>query len=188
MYEKSVVTANAIAFAKSEVLGDGAVKAIAAAIGATPTFAHWEIVRGDFVPAYRLEKKCGEDAVVKAWERLAKRMRDAFGVVKPKSASPSASKKSAAREGKAAKIAGLVALHNTPEKLLQAAEAAMKLGKPEDANLAIDAAVGMNKVLAQASQDACKKGWDLVIEACKAARKQGSPELLKNAKRFFNIK
>ena len=114
-YDKSVVIESAKAFAQSELMGDGAVRSTTEQMGETPTFAHWEIVRLDWVPAYQAAKKCNVDAANAGWGRLAKRMNDAYGLDKPK-AEGAASDKATKRESAKAEAVKLVTAAGVTEK------------------------------------------------------------------------
>ena len=114
-YDKSVVIESAKAFAQSELMGDGAVRSTTEQMGETPTFAHWEMVRLDWVPAYQTAKKCNVDAANAGWGRLAKRMNEAYGLDKPK-AEGAASAKADKRESAKAEAVELVKKAGITEK------------------------------------------------------------------------
>lgn len=114
-YNKAIVVESAKAFAQSELMGDGAVRSTTEQMGEAPTFAHWEVVRLDWVPAYQSAKKCNVDAANAGWGRLAKRMNEAFGLSKPK-AEGAASTKADKREAAKADSAKLVKQAGVTEK------------------------------------------------------------------------
>jgi len=107
-YDKAIVVESAKAFAQSEIMGDGAVSATAEQLGETPTFAHWEVVRSDFTAAYQTAKKCNPLAAGKGWERITKRMCEAYGLGKPKSEAKVSVDKQAKRESAKLESAKLV--------------------------------------------------------------------------------
>ena len=169
-YDKAVVLESAKAFAQSELMGDGAVRSTAEQMGETPTFAHWEIVRLDWVPAYQAAKKCNVDAANAGWGRLTKRMNDAYGLDKPK-AEGTASTKADKREVAKAEATKLVSdsgitADSTAEQILALA------GKATGAKQAalVQAAVVKSKADAKAESVAftARKA-----EICKAAKLLG---------------
>jgi hypothetical protein len=168
-YDKSVVVESAKAFAQSELMGDGAVRSTTEQMGEAPTFAHWEVVRLDWIPAYQSAKKCNVDAANAGWGRLAKRINEAFGLDKPKAegaASTKADKREAAKAESVKLIekAGITA-DSTAEQILA------KAGKAVGAQQAalVQAAVVKSKADAKAESVAFTALKDETAKAVKLA-------------------
>ena len=166
-YDKAVVIESAKAFAQSELMGDGAVRSTTEQMGETPTFAHWEAVRLEWVPAYQTAKKCNVDAANAGWGRLAKRMNEAYGLDKPKAegtASTKADKREAAK-AEAVKLvekAGITA-DSTAEEIL--AKAGKAVGAQQTA--LVQAAVVKSKADAKAESVAFTALKDETAKAVK---------------------
>ena len=175
-YDKSVVIESAKAFAQSELMGDGAVRSTTEQMGETPTFAHWETVRLDWVPAYQAAKKCNVDAANAGWGRLAKRMNDAYGLDKPKAegaAGEKADKREAAKADavKLVEKAGVTA-DSTAEEILA------KAGKAVGAQQAalVQAAVVKSKADAKAESVAFTA---LIADTAKALKAASAADIAK---------
>jgi hypothetical protein len=176
-YNKAIVVESAKAFAQSEIMGDGAVSATAEQLGETPTFVHWEIVRGDFTIAYQAAKKCNTLAADKGWERIAKRMCEAYGLGKPKSEAKVSVDKQVKREAvkleasKLVESAGITE-NSTAEEILAVA------GKSTGAKQAalVQAAVVKSKADAKADSVAFTA---LKAETCKAVKSADSVTIAK---------
>jgi hypothetical protein len=121
IYNKAIIIESAKAFAQSEIMGDGAVSATAKQLGETPTFVHWEMVRSDFTAAYQTAKKCNPLAADKGWERITKRMCEAYGLGKPKSEAKVSVDKQAKRETAKLETAKLVESAGITEDSTEAA-------------------------------------------------------------------
>ena len=125
-YDKAIVVGSAKAFAQSEIMENGAVADIAHQMTEQPSFVHWEIVRVDWTAAYAIAKKCNTLATNKGWERITKRMCEAYGLGKPKSEAKVSAEKQASRESaklesaKLVESAGITA-DSTTEEILQKA-------------------------------------------------------------------
>ena len=178
----------AISFAKSEVLGAAAVEGIAKELGETPSFARWNEVREAFLPAYKGEKKCADDAAAKAWERMARRLADTFDLAKPTAPSAAATKKSAERDKAKKEEEALVKKHGgSAQALLKVAASAAKAGKHTQASAATKAAMRANKLADTSIKNAMRAQWDSVLKACRAAKSANDVKLLKKVKKIFSI-
>jgi len=150
-YDKAVVVGSAKAFAQSEIMGDGAVADVAQQMTEQPSFVHWEMVRVDWTAAYQVAKKCNTLATNKGWERITKRMCEAYGLGKPKSETVASAEKQAKRESAKAEAVKLVADSGITEKST-AEEILAKAGKTTGAaqRALTDAAIMKNKADAKA--------------------------------------
>lgn len=161
----------AISFAQSEVMGDEAVKEVATILQNSPTYTFWGLVAAQFSSNYMAARKCNEDAADKAWVRMARRIRDGFGIDKPKAPSIASGKKAESREKKEKALKILVAKHKTPAMLNRLAGEAMESGKAEQGDMLRDAAKLAKKQVEAAAKDAQKARWEKVAEKIKAAKK-----------------
>jgi hypothetical protein len=181
--DHAAIKASAVDFARSEVLGAEAVKALAKVLGDTPTFTRWDLVFTDWKLAYAGEKGCSAEAAQKAAERMAHRLNVAYGLEKPKAESKAAKAKAEQREGKAAQIDATIKAHGAdPAKLQAAAAEALKAGKPDEALSLTTAALKVQKVKQAEATKAAKERlaarWETVMEAIKAAKKSGTDTVL----------
>ena len=161
----------AISFAQSEVLGDEAVKGVATVLGTSPTYTFWGLVAAQFSSNYMGARKCNEDAADKAWVRMARRIRDGFGIEKPKAPSIGAGKKAEARAQKEKALQGLVVKHKPEALLNRLAGEAMEQGKAEHGDMLRDAAKLAKKRVEAAVKDQQKIRWERVAEKMKSAKK-----------------
>ena len=181
--DHAAIKASAVDFARSEVLGDEAVKALAKVLGDTPTFTRWDLTFADWKLAYAGEKKCTPEAAQKAAERMAHRLNVAYGLEKPKAESKAAKAKAEQREGKAAQIDAVIKTHGADASKLQAAAAeALKAGKPDEALSLTTAALKVTKQAeaekVKAAKEKLAARWEAVMEAIKAAKKSGTDTVL----------
>ena len=134
--EFELVKASASAFAQSEVFAQDAIKSVAAALGTAPTFGHWEYCRAAWQNEYASAKKANEVATAKAWQRIAARMGEEFGLEKPKATTAKAVKVSESR-AKAKEMAAQViqAAMGKPVELVKSEELTALVAKPDFAKL-----------------------------------------------------
>jgi len=161
----------AISFAQSEVLGEDAVKEVATIVGTTPTYAFWGLVAAQFTTNYMAARRCSEEAADKSWVRMARRMKDSFGIEKPKAPSVAAGKKAESREKTEKALNALITKHKTVAMLNRLAGEAMEGGKAEEGDKLRDAAKLATKQAETAAKDAQKIRWENAEEKFKAAKK-----------------
>lgn len=191
--DHAAIKASAVDFARSEVLGDEAVKALAKVLGDTPTFTRWDLTFTDWKLAYAAEKGCSAEAAQKAAERMAHRLNLTYGMEKPKAESKAAKAKAEQRESKAEKVNAAINAHGGDASKLQAAAAkALAEGKPDEALSLTTAAL---KVAKQAEAEKVKAAkerlaarWEAVAEAIKAAKKSGTDTVLSRIEKALKAK
>ena len=176
-YNKAIIIESAKAFAQSEFLGEGAVKDTASQIGENPSFPHWEMVRGDWTAAYAIAKKCNTLTSNRGWERITKRICEAYGLDKPKSEAKVSVDKQASREASKLEAAKLVSdsgitADSTAEQILAVA------GKATGAKQAalVQAAVVKSKADAKADSVAFTARKAALAKAMKACADNATVE------------
>jgi len=83
-FDVELVTDAGMSFAKSEVMAGQAVANIATVLGQSPVFELWEAVFTVWSKAYQASSGCNDDAVKMARSRFYARLKNAYGVTKPK--------------------------------------------------------------------------------------------------------
>lgn len=169
--QSTVIKGAAVKFAQSEVFGEEAVKATAEVMGTSPTYTFWGLVMTQFVTCYMQARRCNEEAAEKAGQRLARRMKESYGLEKPKAPSVAAGKKAESREKTEKALKGLVAKHKTVAMLNRLAGEAMEGGRAEEGDKLRDAAKLATKLQETAAKDAQKIRWEKVAEKIKEAKK-----------------
>jgi hypothetical protein len=169
--QSAVIKAAAIKFANSEVFGEEAVKATAEVLGTSPTYAFWGLVITQFVTCYMQARRCTEEAAEKAGQRMARRMKEAYGLEKPKAPSIASGKKAASRAKAEKALKGLVAKHKTEGMLQRMAGEAMEAGKADVGYQLIEAAKLAKRQAAAAAVDAQKMRWGKVAKMIATAKK-----------------
>jgi hypothetical protein len=165
------IKAAAIKFAQSEVFGEEAVKSTAEVMGTAPTYSFWGLVMTQFVTCYMQARKCSEEAAEKAGQRLARRMKDAYGLEKPKAPSLASGKKAEARAKTEKALTALVKKHKSEAMLQRMAGEAMEAGKAEIGYQLIEAAKVAKRQAEATAKDQQKVRWEKVAEKIKAAKK-----------------
>ncbi len=176
--QSAAIKAAAVQFAQSEVFGEEAVKATAAVMGTTPTYTFWGLVSTQFVTDYTAARKCSEDAANKAWQRMARRMKDAYGLEKPKAPSEKAGKVAASRAKKEKALLALVAKHKTEALLNRMAGEAMEQGKAELGDQLRDAAKLAKKQAEAKAKESQKARWEKLLERVREAKKLHDARIL----------
>jgi hypothetical protein len=159
-------------------MGDEAVKEVAAVLQNQPTYAFWGLVMTQFTTDYMAARKCSEETAEKAWRRMARRIRDGFGIEKPKAPSIASGKKAEARAKTEKALKALVAKHKTEETLQRLAGEAMEQGKAEIGYQLIEAAKLAKKQAGATAKDQQKVRWEKVAEKIKAAKKVADEKTL----------
>jgi len=165
------IKAAAVKFAQSEVFGEEAVKATAEVMGTSPTYTFWGLVMEQFATEYMRARKCTEEAATKAAVRIARRMKESYGLEKPKAPSIASGKKAESRAKTEKALKALVAKHKTEATLQRLAGEAMEAGMADAGYVLIEAAKLAKKQAAAAAVDAQKARWEKVAEKIKAAKK-----------------
>ena len=160
----------AINFASSEVMADDAVKAITKEMGTAPTFTLWGLVSAQFKVAYKEARKATDDAVEKAWSRMAARMKAAYGMEKPKAPSVKAANEGARRDKAAKAIKAAIVKHKTVAALRREAGQALEDGKPEQADVFLAAAKAAAKDEEKQAKEKQAARWTKVAAQVKAAK------------------
>jgi hypothetical protein len=161
----------AISFAQSEIIATEAVKEVATIVGSNPTYTFWGLAAAQFSGNYMAARKCSEEAADKAWVRMARRMKESFGIEKPKAPSIASGKKAESREKTEKALKGLVAKHKTEAMLQRLAGEAMEAGKADVGYQLIEAAKLAKKLQETVAKDAQRARWENVAKMIAAAKK-----------------
>jgi len=97
-FDVEVVTHAGLSFAQSEVMAGQAVANIATVLGQSPVFELWEAVFTVWTKAYQTSAACNDDAVKMARSRFYARLKNAYGVSKPKATTAKAVETDAKRQ------------------------------------------------------------------------------------------
>jgi hypothetical protein len=97
-FDVELVTDAGMSFAKSEVMAGQAIANIATVLGQSPVYELWEAVFTVWTKAYQASAGCNDDAVKMARSRFYARLKNAYGVSKPKATTAKAVETDAKRQ------------------------------------------------------------------------------------------
>ena len=159
-------------FAKSEVLGDAVVKAMAILVNLV-SYTVYEQYRKSFVSGYAVEKAVSIESASTAWLRLCARMSKDFGVdiVKPTSTAKDATAKAGKREEAKKAIGDILAKAKDAKAVDKVINDAIAKGDTAKASLALKAKETLIKAVAKEQGTAMKSRTKAVDDAIKAVKK-----------------
>ena len=159
-------------FAKSEVLGDAVVKAMAILVNLV-SYTVYEQYRKSFVSGYAVEKAVSIETASTAWLRLCARMNKDYGVdiVKPTSSAKDATKKADKREAIKKEVNDIVAKAKDAKGIDRLINDSIAKGDTVKASLALKAKETLIKAVAKEQGTAMKARTKAVDDAIKAVKK-----------------
>ena len=167
-------------FAKSEVLGDAVVKAMAILVNLV-SYTVYEQYRKSFVAGYSIEKAVSIETASTAWLRLCARMNKDFGVdvVKPTSTAKDATAKAGKREEEKKQVNDILSKAKDAKGIDRVINDSIAKGDTVRASLALKAKEIIIKAVAKEQSVTMKTRTKAVDEAIKAVKK--------DAKRFIAL-
>jgi len=159
-------------FAKSEVLGDAVVKAMAILINQV-SYEVYEQYRKSFVSGYSIEKAVSIETASTAWLRLCARMNKDFGVdiVKPASTAKDATAKAGKREEEKKQVSDILAKAKDAKGIDRVINDAITKGDTAKASLALKAKETLIKAVAKEQSVTMKARIKAVDEEVKKVKK-----------------
>jgi hypothetical protein len=159
-------------FAKSEVLGDAVVKAMAILINQV-SYATYEQYRKSFVSGYSIEKAVSIETASTAWLRLCARMNKDFGVdiVKPASTAKDATAKADKREETKKAVNDILSKAKDTKSVDKLINDAIAKGDTAKASLALKAKETLIKAVAKEQGATMKARVKAVNDEIKKVKK-----------------
>lgn len=137
---------------------------VARIMGATPSFAHWELVRDGFVADYASARGCKPETARMRWVAIAREMAEEFALEKPIKPTEAAEKKAVERKGADLKAAELI-----KDQGATSAQAIMEIAS-KTPGLAKGTVAALGKAAQAAAQLAQKDASAVAKEAAKNLR------------------